>query len=51
MLQDRYTIERVSQLALRIRTLEPDGLVLYAAGQVSHIKGYSDSPENKDSRT
>ena len=38
-LQDRYTRERVSQLVLRIRTLEPDGLILYAAGQVYYKEG------------
>ena len=37
MLKDGYTIERVSQLALRIRMLEPDGLILYAAGKVYYI--------------
>ena len=51
MLLDRYTIERVSQLVLRIRTLEPDGLILYAAGQVYYRQGYSAKPENKDSGT
>ena len=42
-------MERVSQLALRIRTLEPDGLILYATGQVNYREGQSARPENKDS--
>ena len=39
MLQDRYTIDRVSQLALRIKTLELDDLIIYAAGQLYYKEG------------
>ena len=40
MLLDRYTIERFSQLALRIMTLEPYGLILlegYTIDRVSQL--------------